>query len=129
MKSAPIIQKLLFVLGFCFFTALGANAQADISFEKMNHDFGAVKHGNDTIWYSFKFKNDSKEPLVISNIETACDCTLAKWPKTPVLPGRSGIIQGGYKLKGKSGVFNKTLTIMANTLPATTTITIMGVIK
>jgi hypothetical protein len=112
-----------------FMSLVSAQAQADISFETMNHDFGVVKPSSDTIWYNFKFKNDSKEPLVISNIETACDCTLAKWPKTPVLPGKSGIIKGGYKLKGKSGVFNKTLTIMANTLPATTTITIMGVIK
>ena len=127
--NTPILQKCLILLGLMLMSVLSTQAQADISFEKMNHDFGEVKPSNDTIWYNFKFKNDSKEPLVISNIETACDCTLAKWPKTPVLPGKSGVIKGGYKLKGKSGVFNKTLTIMANTLPATTTITIMGVIK
>lgn len=127
MKSLFI--KLLAITSLVFISTFSANAQADFTFEKMEHDFGAIKHSSDTIWYSFKFKNTSSEPLVISNIETACECTLAKWPKTPVLPGRSGVIKGGYKLKGKTGVFNKTLTIMANTLPATTTLTIKGVIK
>jgi LEA14-like dessication related protein len=129
MKTTPIIQKILLIFSFMFLIAFAANAQADFTFEKTEHDFGVVKPSNDTIWYSFKFKNTSSEPLVISNIETACDCTLAKWPKTPIMPGKSAVIKGGYKLKGKSGVFNKTLTIMANTLPATTTLTIKGVIK
>jgi len=129
MKTKHLISKLFFIFGITLFISLNANAQADFTFEKMEHDFGAIKPSSDTVWYSFKFKNSSSEPLVISNIETACECTLAQWPKTPIMPGRSGIIKGGYKLKGKSGVFNKSLTIMANTLPATTTLTIKGVIK
>lgn len=129
MRKSSNIQKLILTIGIIFLTIVGAQAQSDITFDKMSHDFGAIKPSNDTIWYSFKFKNDSKEPLVITDIQTACDCTLAKWPKTPILPGKFEYIKAGYKLKGKKGVFNKTLTIMANTLPATTTITIQGVIK
>ncbi len=120
-----LFALLVILLGFSYLT----QAQADFSFEKTEHDFGIVKASSDTIWYSFKFKNTSQEPLVISNIQTACDCTLADWTKAPVLPGRTAVIKAGYKLKGKSGMFNKTLTISANTIPAQTILTIRGVIK
>jgi len=121
--------KTLSVAAFITVCSINAKAQGDFKFEKVEHDFGTIKPGNDTLWYSFKYTNSGSEPLVISDINTACDCTLADWSKKPVLPGKTGIVKGGFKIKGKSGVFNKTLTIFANTIPATTIITIKGVIK
>ena len=121
--------KALAVATFISIFTLNAKAQGDFKFEKVEHDFGTVKAGTDTLWYAFKYTNTGSEPLVISDINTACDCTLADWSKKPVLPGKTGIVKGGFKIKGKSGVFNKTLTIFANTIPATSILTIKGVIK
>jgi hypothetical protein len=103
-------------------------AQADFTFDKMEYDFGSVVEKDDTLWFSFKFKNTGSDPLVISDIKTACDCTLAAWAKKPVMPGQTGIIKAGYKYKGKPGSFNKSLTVMANTMPAVSHLTIKGVI-
>ncbi len=103
-------------------------AQADITFEKSEYDFGTYEEKDDTLWFSFKYKNTGSEPLVISDIKTACECTLADWVKKPVMPGQTGIVKAGYKYKGKVGTFNKSLTITANTLPAVSHLTIKGVI-
>lgn len=121
-----MIKKLVFAAIMCLSSV--AFSQADFKFEKTEFDFGAVVEKDDTLWYDFKFKNIGSEPLIISDIKTACECTLADWSKKPVMPGKEGIIKAGYKYKGKSGNYNKSLTIMANTLPAVSQLTIKGVI-
>lgn len=103
-------------------------AQANFKFEKTTHDFGTIKAGTDTLWIDFKFINDGSEPLLISDVKTSCDCTLAQWPKTAIQPGKSGVIKGGFKIEGKSDGFNKNIIIMANTMPGTTFLTMKGLI-
>ena len=109
-------------------SVLYAQAQsADITFAKTTHDFGKVKEGTDTLWVYFDFKNTGDSPLVIADVKTSCDCTLAEWPKGPIAPGASAKIRGGYKIAGKPvGVFMKNIIIMANTMPATTVLTLKG---
>lgn len=121
-------MKKLFVLALAICIAQFCVAQADISFEKTEYDFGTYEEKDDTLWYSFKYKNIGNEPLIISDIKTACECTLADWAKKPVMPGQTAIIKAGYKYKGKVGTFNKSLTISANTTPAISHLTIKGVI-
>jgi len=103
-------------------------AQADITFEKYEIDFGTYEEKDDTLWYAFKYKNTGSDPLIISDIKTACECTLADWVKKPIMPGQTGIVKAGYKYKGKVGTFNKALTITSNTTPAISHLTIKGVI-
>jgi hypothetical protein len=124
-------MKKLIVTLTLFFVFAGINtlfAQANFKFEKTTHDFGVIKAGKDTLWVDFKFVNDGSEPLLISDVKTSCDCTLAEWPKTAIQPGRSGIIKGGFKIEGKSDGFNKNIIIMANTMPGTTFLTMKGMI-
>ncbi|MDX2189114.1 MAG: DUF1573 domain-containing protein [Bacteroidota bacterium] len=121
-------HKLTISLLTILLTTLFSSAQADFKFEKMEYDFGSTVEKDDTLWYEFKFKNIGSDPLVINDIKTACECTLADYSKKPVMPGKEGVIRAGYKYKGKQGTYNKTLTIIANTMPAVTQLTIKGVI-
>lgn len=121
-----MIRQILIVS--LLFIGANAFAQADFKFEKTEFDFGSVTEKDDTLWCDFKFKNIGSEPLIIYDIKTACECTLADWSKKPVMPGKEGVIKAGYKYKGKSGNYNKSLTILANTLPAMSQLTIKGVI-
>jgi len=123
-----MLNKILFALFISIFTIGFSFAQADIKFEKTEYDFGTNVEKDDTLWYSFTYKNIGNEPLVISDIKTACDCTLADWLKKPVMPGQTGVIKAGYKYKGKIGTYNKSLTIYANTTPAISYLTVKGVI-
>jgi hypothetical protein len=115
------------LVGFLLASTVNVFAQ-NFKFEKTTHDFGTVKAGTDTLWTEFKFVNDGSEPLLISDVKTSCDCTLAEWPKTAIQPGKIGVIKGGFKIEGKSDTFTKNIIIMANTMPGTTFLTLKGLI-
>src|SRR5437867_1703185 len=64
----------------------------EMVFETDVHDFGTFKQGGDGT-YEFKFKNAGKEPLIISNAQGSCGCTVPSWPKDPIAPGKSSVIK------------------------------------
>lgn len=117
------IYLLVAVLFSCVFYS---EAQADIKFKDQNHDFGQVKAGTDTLWYSFSYTNTGNEPLEINDVKTSCDCTLADWSKSPLQPGKSAVLRGGFKIEDKSGSFQKNIVVITNTSPATTILSIKG---
>ena len=127
------MKKLIFGAGvvlFSFFvakaqpaTTTNANAPAMV-FEKEVHDFGTFKQGGDGT-YLFKFKNTGKEPLIISNAQGSCGCTVPSWPKEPILPGKSGEIKVTYDTK-RIGGFTKTVTLTSNSATPSKVLTIKG---
>jgi hypothetical protein len=98
---------------------------ARLEFEKNEHDFGTIKEG-EKIAYSFKFKNSGKVDLLISNARGSCGCTVPQYPKMPIKPGDSGVIDVTFDSQGKTGHQAKQITIVANTIPSTTILTITG---
>ena len=60
--------------------AIGNPNAAEIVFENDVHDYGSIKQGANGS-YEFKFKNSGKEPLIISNAQGSCGCTVPAWPK------------------------------------------------
>ena len=95
--------RIYLIAVFMFSCVFYSNAQADIHFKVTGHDFGKVKVGKDTLWYNFSFTNAGNEPLEIRDVKTSCDCTLAQWPKTPIMPGKTAIVRGGFKIENKTG--------------------------
>ena len=59
------------------------------------------------------FEND----LLISDAYGSCGCTVPEWPKEPIAPGQSGVIKVQFNSANRSGLFNKTVTVVANTQP------------
>ncbi|MEN0053767.1 MAG: DUF1573 domain-containing protein [Mucilaginibacter sp.] len=96
-----------------------------MKFEKESHDFGKIKQG-DKVSYDFKFTNNGKSPLIITDAVATCGCTTPEWPKTPVKPGESGLIKVVFNSAGKSGLQDKQITITANTVPAQTMVHLIG---
>lgn len=97
-------------------------------FDEEIHDFGRVIQG-EKVSYSFKFKNSGKSDLVISDAKATCGCTIADYPKKPVPPGGNGTIDITFNTEGKKGYQNKTVTIIANTMPNTKVLTIKAQIQ
>lgn len=118
--------SLLFGLGL-FLTQLGAQAQGIMTFEKDNHDFGNVPEGT-MATHEFKFKNTGNQPIIIANVQASCGCTTPDWTKTPVLPGKSGIVKAMYSSAGRPGVFNKTVTVTSNAATPSTVLSIKGTV-
>lgn len=97
--------------------------KSTIKFDESEFDFGNIKEG-DKVSHKFKFTNTGSNPLVVSNAFGSCGCTVPSWPKEPIQPGKSAEILVEYDSKGRSGIQQKTVTVVANTDPQQTVINI-----
>jgi Protein of unknown function (DUF1573) len=87
---------------------------AMITWEKPTHDFGEITQG-DIVEHTFKFTNTGTEPLIITNVQVTCGCTLPKeWPRDPVAVGGKGEITISFNSTGKEGKQLKVITIVSN---------------
>lgn len=94
-----------------------------IIFEKELHDFGKITQG-EKVSYSFKFKNEGQTDLLISSAKGSCGCTVPQYPKDPVKSGAEGVIDVVFDSEGKSGIVEKTVTLVTNAEPNTRVLTI-----
>lgn len=99
-----------------------------IEFNELEFDFGTIKQG-EKAEHTFKFKNTGKNPLVINSAKGSCGCTVPTWPKEPVQPGATGEVHVVFNSAGKSGAQVKPVTIMANTDPNPSRITMKGTVE
>ena len=116
------------LLTLCLLLLAGAtHAQGVMQFSSDNHDFGNVPEGT-MATYEFKFKNTGNQPVVIANVQASCGCTTPDWTKTPILPGKNGIIKAMYSSAGRPGVFNKTVTVTSNATDPSKVLSIKGTV-
>lgn len=120
------MKKIILAFGIVFATITGTQAQttADpaaavenpngpiLTFEDEVVDYGTIEQGADGV-REFKFTNTGKAPLIISNAQGSCGCTVPTWPKEPIKPGESSVIKVKYDTK-RLGAINKTVTITSN---------------
>lgn len=121
------MKKLFITLIAVVGISLTSFAQAKIDFKASEHNFGNIKH-NVPVKHRFIVKNSGNEPLIIENVQPSCGCTTPDWTKDPIMPGKEGFIDAQYNAAAV-GPFNKTLTVISNTNPATTVLTIKGVVE
>ncbi len=91
-----------------------------LTIERNNIPYGADEE------FSFSFKNNGKEPVIVSNVQTSCGCTTAKKPEAPVAPKDKGEISVKYDTK-RVGSFVKTITVTTN-VEEPVTLTIKGTV-
>jgi hypothetical protein len=96
-----------------------------IAFEEEVFEFGQVSQG-EKVQHSFVFTNTGKTNLIIASASGSCGCTVPSWPKEPIAPGETGTIDVVFDSNGKQGQQNKTVTLVANTLPNKTVIALKG---
>ena len=110
MKKLIILCSGVFL--FASVTAFKVEEKAEFKFEKETHDFGKIPQGK-PVSVEFKFTNTGNEPLIITNIESVCGCTVPKYTNTPVLKGQTGTISVTYNAAALAP-FSKGLTIRSN---------------
>ena len=84
-----------------------------IVFSSEVYDFGALERG-ELVVCKFNFKNEGKNPLLISDVRAGCGCTNVKFPLKPVAPGKGGAIEVTYNTSGKMGFQHQLLTVYSN---------------
>ncbi|MBK7382723.1 MAG: DUF1573 domain-containing protein [Flavobacteriales bacterium] len=122
-------------LGLAVFTA---NAQTPakpvggsgpmMSIDKESHDYGTITQGaNGTC--EFIVTNTGDAPLIITQCQGSCGCTVPKCDTTPIKPGDKSTITVKYD-SNRVGPINKSVTITSNaTNTPSKVITIRGTIE
>ncbi len=101
------------------------NMSTTIEFESESFEFGEVEEG-EIVKHVFKFTNTGDKPLIITNAQDSCGCTVPFYPKVPIMPGESSEINVEFNSAGKPGKNVKQVTISANTSPSTSVLKISG---
>ncbi|MEQ8623911.1 MAG: DUF1573 domain-containing protein [Vicingaceae bacterium] len=97
--------------------------KTNIQFTEMEHDFGKIEQ-NTRNPKTFTFTNTGENPLIISDAKGSCGCTVPQYPREPIAPGETGEIEVVYSPGSQKNKQTKTVTITANTEPATTVLRI-----
>lgn len=97
-----------------------------ITFEEDSVHFGTISQG-EKVRKVFVFENTGDAPLLIAQVEASCGCTaMRNWPKDPISPGETGEIEVEFDSHNRSGFQNKTITVMANTVPSKNVVLLTG---
>ncbi|RKS95268.1 uncharacterized protein DUF1573 [Flavobacterium limicola] len=88
-------------------------------------DYGTVAHNSDGK-REFIFTNNGNKPLIITNAQGSCGCTVPTYPKEPIAPGAKGVIGVKYDTSRGGQPFTKTVTLTTNATVPNKTLTIKG---
>ncbi len=108
------MKKILFVAFVLINGVVFAQGGAKIEFKDRENtiDYGTVTKEGDNGIRKFVFTNTGDAPLNITNAKSTCGCTVADYPKTPIMPGKNGIIEVKYNMN--PGPIRKTITVETN---------------
>ena len=110
-----ILLAFVAILGITACNAQSKKAKvqgAGIVFENETIDYGTIPHNSDGN-RQFVFTNNGNKPLIITNTQGSCGCTVPTTPKEPIAPGAKGIIGVKYATD-REGAFTKTVTVTSN---------------
>jgi len=112
-KMKKILILLAAVIVIVVFKSMQTQNKAEFKFEKETHDFGQIPQGT-PVSAEFVFINTGGEPLIISSIESSCDCITTKFTKEPILEGGKGIITIIYDAAIPQAGFTKAVRVKSN---------------
>ena len=104
-----------------------SNYRSSISFDRTFHNFGKIKIG-EIVENTFVINNIGTDTVIISNIDSSCDCTTAIPSSTIINPNQGIRLTVRFKEDSLIGNFYRTLSISYNNIPRPTIVTIKGVV-
>jgi hypothetical protein len=108
------MKKIIVLLAFVSFAFSAAAQGAKIEFVAQDNtiDYGTIYRDTDSGLRTFEFKNTGDKPLIITNVQSTCGCTVPSKPTEPIMPGKSGKIDVKYNMS--PGPIRKTITVESN---------------
>lgn len=96
-------------------------ASPKMVFEQVSVNGGQIIEGEKFV-YDYKFKNEGKADLIISQAKASCGCTATKPDRDRIAPGESGYIRATFNSTGRPGKQSKSVTVRSNDVENPTTI-------
>ena len=87
--------------------------QTTLALSEPSFDFGKIKKG-DVVEHVYEVTNTGKNPLIISNVQPTCGCTVPDFTKDPILPGQKGKITLKFNSANFDGVVHKSAEVYAS---------------
>lgn len=85
---------------------------AGMVFDTETIDYGNVDYNADGK-REFVLTNNGSKPLIITNAQGSCGCTVPSFPKDPIAPGAKAVIGVKYSTD-RVGAISKSITITSN---------------
>ncbi|MDR0938779.1 MAG: DUF1573 domain-containing protein [Mediterranea sp.] len=114
------LTTILSLLGI----ALTATAQPRLSSNEETHRFGQIEW-NIPVTVEYTITNTGNKPLVLTDVTTSCACSVAEWTKTPIDPGKKGVVRATFDARAL-GHFDKSVSIYSNAIPHLTHLRFTG---
>lgn len=95
--------------------ALTAVAQPRFTSNTEIHDFGQIEWKH-PVTVQYTITNTGDQPLVLTEVEPDCACSVAQWTKTPIAPGAKGTVNVTFDAEAL-GHFHKSVAIYSNAQP------------
>lgn len=87
--------------------------KAVLIFREYEHLFGKVDEG-EKVGCIFTFENTGTASLALVSVTTTCGCTVPKYDRKPVSPGKAGTLEVIFDTSGRNGIQTKTITVKSN---------------
>lgn len=106
-------MKKIILIGAVLLSSFGFS-QAKIEFKAKDNtiDYGNVYKDVDSGVRVFEFTNTGTSPLIITNVQSTCGCTVPSKPTDPIAPGKTGEISVKYNMN--PGPIRKTISVESN---------------
>lgn len=86
---------------------------AELVFREYEYDFGKITEG-EKVAHIFSFENKGPGNLVIKSASTSCGCTVPRYDRSPIPPGKGGNLEVVFDSGGRSGMQTKTISVRSN---------------
>jgi len=100
--------------------------KAPVEFKTLLIEINDIPYGTDTS-FVFEFKNNGKEPVMITEARPSCGCTTPEKPTEPLKKGKTEKLVVKYDTK-RIGGFTKTITVTTNVSTEPIILTIKGTV-
>jgi hypothetical protein len=105
--------------------SLSGEKTAIIEFDKTECHIEKVIEG-EKVGCQFSFRNSGTADLIIQNATASCGCTVPRWSREPIKPGKTGSLEVIFDSSGRMGVQKKTVTVYSNAVERVINLTIIA---
>ena len=109
------MKRILITLYVLASVVLTAVAQARFNSNTEMYSFGQIEWKH-PVTVQYTITNTGDQPLVLTEVEPDCACSVAQWTKTPIAPGAKGTVNVTFDAKAL-GHFQKSVAIYSNAQP------------